>query len=184
MFTSAGVFRVVYSYQQFIQNDACMRIADPHTMNFIPGLNTDDFVLEFDMQSTMTALGVNYGVIDSTVLQEVPFTRSPAQINGNFKTYASFYNPRYPNMNAITCFLNMDTTSEYYEYNKVDVCVLRIGDTFFYPAYNHIGYYDASLDETLYCSCSEEVLSNADFSEQCRQFMMVTGRCVLNTVYV
>jgi hypothetical protein len=159
-----------------------MRIADPRSMNFIPDLNTDDFILEFDMQSVMTAMGVNYGVIDYLVLQEVPFTRDVVQVNGQPRTYASYYNPRYPNMNVITCFTNTNTTSEQYEHDQVDVCVLNIGATMFYPVYNHVGYRGdttPSLNEHLLCTCSEEVLSNDRFSEECRKFMMMTGRCEL-----
>lgn len=90
----AGVYRIRYSYAEFIANDACMQVADPKSLNYVPELGTDDFTLEFDVQSVMTALGVNYGIIDYEVLQEVPFTRGTFEIEGEMIVYAQYYNSR------------------------------------------------------------------------------------------
>ena len=173
---TAGVFRVKYSYAEFMSSESCTNAGDPRNMGFIPGINTDEFVLEFDMQSVMTCIGVNYGIIDYEVLQEVPYTRSTVVLNGQEETYALYYNPRYPNMNAITCFANKNSSSIEFEYDRITVCAYQIGATPFYPVYNHIGY-RGELNETKYCSCSDEVFSNDKISEECNAFLLMTGKC-------
>lgn len=161
-----------------------MQVADPRSLNFVPELGTDDFTLEFDVQSVMTAIGVNYGVIDFEELQEVPYTRDEVEIDGVSQVYAEYYNSRYPNMNTITCFAHKNIFAEDYEWDRIDTCAIEIGITPLYPVLNHIGYTPPAeaaeggpggSAETLYCSCSEEIMSSSDLSEQCESFLLMTG---------
>jgi hypothetical protein len=177
---SAGVYRIHYSYSEYSQNEVCMQAADPRSLNFRPGLGTDTFTLEFDMQSVMTVMGVNYGVIDHEVLEEVPFTRGELLLNGKMQAFANYYNPRYPNMNVITCFANENSTANDFWYDRVSICAVEIGITPLYPVFNHLGYDKPGFNDTLYCDCSEEVLSDRELSYQCNKFLMMTGR--LNAV--
>lgn len=173
----AGVYRITYSYLEFSRSEACMRAADPRSLGFRPGLGTDAFSLEFDMQSVMTVMGVNYGLIDFDVLQEVPFTRGVLQLGGESQAYANYYNPRYPNMNVITCFAKFNSSAEDFGHDRVSICAIEIGITPILPVFNHIGYESEGLNGSLYCHCGEEIMSDVALSSQCNQFMMMTGAC-------
>mmetsp|Transcript_25031 Transcript_25031/g.46762 ORF Transcript_25031/g.46762 Transcript_25031/m.46762 type:complete len:743 (+) Transcript_25031:137-2365(+) len=178
---ASGIYRIHYSYAEYISNEVCMKAADPRNLDFRPGMGTDAFTLEFDMQSVMTVLGVNYGIIDYEVLEEVPFTRGELELSSGVQVFANYYNPRYPNMNVITCFANQNTSSPEFSYDRVSICAVEIGLTPMYPVFNHLGYNQPGLDETLYCDCSEEVLSNRELSYECNKFLMLTGFIFYNT---
>jgi hypothetical protein len=175
------VYRLHYSYAEFSASQACMQVVDPRSLNFLPELASDDFWLEFDVQSVMTVMGVNYGLIDFEVLEEVPFTRGEVLINGTLQKYALYYNPRYPSMNSVTCFTNDNNATA--EYDRVGLCALELGDTPVYPVMNHIGRRSENESEgmgveSVYCDCSEEVISNQALSAQCDAFLLMTGAFV------
>jgi len=126
----------------------------------------------------MTSLSVNFGVLDvgAGKLQEVPFSNGTAMFDGEERIFADFYYPRYPNMNTVRCFLNKGAKSGQQDDDVIDVCFILMGKTYVYPVYNHLGYFpNMSFAKTLFCSCSEEIMSNKDLLQQCDNFLMMTG---------
>lgn len=155
---SVGIYTISYPITRYLLSSSCMNIANPVHFGYV-GIGSD-FTIRIDMQSAITALGINIGVITPQQLEKVPYTES-SFVSGGIDYVANFYYyPRYPGMTPLFC-VTLETTEKL-------VCSLRYGNIYAYPLFNHLG---ASFEEPIYCDCANGIgqLRN------CSQFLLLSG---------
>lgn len=154
---SVGIFTISYPIVQFLASTSCMSIINPYHFGYT-GVGTE-FIIRIDMQSAITAIGVNTGIIKINDLEKVPYTESYFTTNNiNYESNYYFY-PRYPGMTPLQC---VNLTSD-----KI-VCALSYGSVYVYPVFNHFG---GSLDEPMKCDCE----SGTGYLPRCSYFNLLPG---------
>lgn len=87
---------MTYSYAEYISTPGCAATLDPFHVGFAPLYNGDNFVLSYDVRSLVTALAINYRIIDRHSLRPMlGFIYDYVYHNITYIS-AQFYNTRYP----------------------------------------------------------------------------------------
>lgn len=154
---SVGVFTISYPIDKFLASPACMSIVDPYHFGY-PGFGPE-FTFRVDMQSAITAIGVNTGIIQLDDLELVPHTQSSFVSDGVLYISHYYFYPRYPGMTPLQC---VNSTSDQI------LCAISYGSIYAYPIFNHLG---ASFTSPVYCDCE----SGIGRSKRCNYFNLLPG---------
>jgi hypothetical protein len=155
---SVGIYTISYPITRYVSSASCLQIANPLHFGYT-GLGSD-FTIRIDMQSAITALGVNIGLIPMDQLEKVAYTESYFTSDGIDYIANFYYYPRYPGMTPLFC-VTLATTGQL-------VCALEYGSIYAYPLFNHIG---ASLEKPTYCDCENGI----GLLQNCSQFYLLSG---------
>jgi hypothetical protein len=143
---SVGVFTLSYPIDQYLASPVCMNILDPYHTGY-NGVSPE-FVISIDMQSAITAMGVNMNIIPTNKLEKVPYADDWFVANGTYYESSYYFYPRYPGMTPLQC---VNTTAKSADKEDDLVCAISYGSIYAYPIFNHFG---ASYTEPKYCDCS------------------------------
>jgi hypothetical protein len=172
---SVGIFTISYPMTQYLLSSSCMSIANPEHFGYTGLTGSETFSLRIDMQSAITALGINTGMIAVADLEMIPYTESTFVSDGITYTANYYYYPRYPGMTPLYCAnltssnsaSSSSSSTESGSLNRL-VCAILYGNIYAYPLFNHLG---ASFEEPIYCDCENDTGS----SPQCNGFLLLTG---------
>jgi hypothetical protein len=154
---SVGVFTISYPIDKYLASPACMSIVDPYHFGYT-GFGPE-FTIRIDMQSAVTAIGVNTGIVQLSDLELVPNTQSSFISHGIFYFAHYYFYPRYPGMTPLQC---VNSTSDQV------ICAISFGAVYAYPIFNHLG---ASFTSPQYCDCETGIGQ----SKNCNYFNLIPG---------
>jgi hypothetical protein len=154
---SVGVFTISYPIDKYLASPACMSILNPYHFGYT-GFGPE-FTFRLDMQSAITAIGVNTGIIQLDDLELVPHTQSSFVSDGVLYFSNFYFYPRYPGMTPLQC---VNSTSDQI------LCAISFGYVYAYPIFNHLG---ASFTSPMYCDCKTGI----GRSKQCNYFNLIPG---------
>ena len=141
---------------------ACTSIVDPNDFGYDSDMDGDNFYINIDVQTLMTALAINGNQVSLYSFVEVvpgsTFTYNTAI--GDY-TISSFFNTRFPNMDFATCVVDQGS-------DKPPKCAMKFGNTYALPVLNHIG---AKSNVNEFCDCTTSVGN----SEECNIFALIAG---------
>ena len=157
--------------------DTCL--INPTNFGYDSNFDTSGFSLRYNVRSVITAVAVNNDQLPLAALQEVytnlsieggcvldsklTLSGGVCQLTFNDDTYTirTYIDPKYQQMDPIYCLVR--TTSAQTSYTFTTMCLLRIGESYVYPYFNHMGltasvggpsdsiFYDPSQQ----CSCAD-----------------------------
>lgn len=157
---SKSTLYVQYSYQQYIQNQACNSSVLPAYFGYLEGVNSELFQIEIDVRSLATSIAVNLGILNFTDIVEITALRAPYLFNGTNITTSQYYDPKYPGMAPISCLVAANQ----------QLCALHMGGMIYgIPIFNHKGIND-QLPEP--CVCGD---LTPDELFECNKFKFLAG---------
>jgi hypothetical protein len=154
---SVGVFTISYPIEEYLASPTCMNIVNPYHFGYIGHGPT--FTFRIDMQSAITAIGINTGVIAFNELEIVPQTESSFMSHGVLYHSQYYFYPRYPGMTPLQC---VNGTADRM------ICAISYGQVYAYPIFNHLG---ASFISPVYCDCNTPL----GHSKNCNYFNLLPG---------
>jgi hypothetical protein len=93
---------LTYSIPYYMYNYDCTNIGGPPSnLGASPFSSAAFFDLKFDIRSLMTALAVNYGVLNFEYLIEIPALRQ--EVLSLNLTFREMFDPKFPGMSPIQC---------------------------------------------------------------------------------
>jgi hypothetical protein len=168
---SVGVFTISYPIDQYLASPTCMAIVNPYHCGYRG--QGPLFTLLIDMQSAITAIGINTGVIDFNELEIVPDTRSTFSSQGVVYETQYYFYPRYPGMTPLQCVNSTSTTrvgDSSGSDDQIIICAISYGQVYAYPLFNHLG---ASFTQPMYCDCENTMLGVT--SKNCNYMNLIPG---------
>lgn len=126
-------------------------------------LDGDRMLLEMDVRSMITAMAVNIALVDLDLLELIP----GSQYSIDQTTFERYYDPRYPEMNPISCVRN-----------GTAVCVLPIGHTHGLPFFLHKGI---NRNYPTICNCTTLAGALDSPEHDCNLFHFISGVVLFNS---
>lgn len=90
-----------YQYEEFVQSTACMNIMNPLKAGFDPDLNQGVFKLSIHVESIITAIGVNLGLIAHDELEQIPGSEFTYSYKGEDFLLSSYYYSQFPGARCV-----------------------------------------------------------------------------------
>jgi hypothetical protein len=175
-----GRLALDYSYQQYINNPVCMKVTSPTTLGYISIADGDNFLIDLDVQSVLTAMSVNFGVLSMTDLVEIPDTLSRFLYNGMNFSISTFYSPKSPSMQPLTCMENEGfNVSMPLSATNVFLCGSNFGQLYVVPIFNHAGS-NYSVPRPCDCQFADSYGLNSSYAP-CNLFNFISGFVFWNT---
>mmetsp|Transcript_23089 Transcript_23089/g.33818 ORF Transcript_23089/g.33818 Transcript_23089/m.33818 type:complete len:840 (-) Transcript_23089:259-2778(-) len=121
-----------YSYNDFMATENCS-VINPEMFGYSERFHGDDFTVSLDVNTAITAIAVNKGILNATHLEEIQSSR--------YLNFTQRIDNRFPNMTPLMCI------------DHANICLLKIGKLIVAPVYNHFG----SLRINQPCVCSDHM---------------------------
>lgn len=170
---SSHTVKTRFKIDSFRNDSICSSSVDVNRFGYNYLNQPEDFDIEFDMRTLITAAAINYGLLAVRNLALVPDRQFTFTLDGETYVMTWTYDPKYPGMDPIYC-----TAPGAYEF-KHPVCVMTIADMPLYPILLHTG---KDLTYPRPCLCGtltiEELL---DPAHRCHLFDFEAGFIFWNT---
>ncbi len=140
----------------------CLAAGNPIYLGYNKFITGNNFKINLDIFSLVTALAVNLNILTFDALIEVKAFRSNITFtDGSVVLTSRYFNPKFPGMAPIVCVVNI-------------YCFLQVGPaSYAVPFFHHIGN-NTELPEP--CDCNQmSKLNKADPYHQCNRFLFLTG---------
>jgi hypothetical protein len=162
-----SLLKVSYSYSEYMSNPTCRNIVHPDHLGYISQYDGDDFSLTIDVQSLMTAIAVNSGILNTTELELVPFSQSSYVTDNVQYIVGKYYFPRFPGMQPLVCVLEANNPT-----NDAFLCGIQFGSIYTQPFFNHFGrqFYEPDM-----CTCDVYSGIEDDNNYACNWFNFIAG---------
>jgi hypothetical protein len=147
------------------KNDSiCSQMGDLSLLGFDSYAKDDEFQLKIDIRSLVTAIAVNYNILQLKHLSEIKLYREETD---DF-TFSRYYDPIYPGMTPIYCFQTKKGD------NSSVICSLNLQNgTVILPFFHHSGHDD---NHPLSCDCDTLTVDElADPNHDCNMFRFMVG---------
>lgn len=105
---STGLMTLEYNYYEYIHNHLCNTTADPVIFGYLPTVDGETFTLSMDIRSLITGLAINLGILSIDEIVQITAFNSLYEYNGVIYNVSSYYDPKYPNMQPVTCLRNFN----------------------------------------------------------------------------
>lgn len=164
-------------YNAFASNAICMAALSPKTFGYGQTYDKNNFPIQLEVESFITATAVNLGVmsIDDLLLAQylnIYVTLRTATQNVTYQLN-EYFDVRYNTMTPIVCMRNVTAVPASIEI--LTLCVVNIASSVFaLPVFNHYG--NAASKVPAYCDCKNKVGSNIN----CDYFNFLSGYVVYN----
>ncbi len=135
------------------QSDACAIALNRNMFSTSWGNLDTDYNIELDVRSFTTALAVNMGILDLTILGKSHVQSSYITFENQMYEVNEYFDARVHLMEPILCVTDVVWTNARHNATNItmnDLCFTRYGDTIFLPILNHIG---SSLSKPVECTC-------------------------------
>lgn len=168
--SKSGRLSLTYDYSEYMDNPICRGIVNPDLMGYLAPSDKDDFTVQFDVRTMVTAVALNMGLTDTKYLVRIPAFDSNYTFQGVNYNVSSFYDPKYNGMDPVTCIQIAGFNLSY----GFTQCLIMIEDSVYaMPIFNHFGQ---STDLPKPCNCSEVAPENLmDKYFSCNLFAFISG---------
>jgi hypothetical protein len=147
-----GRVRVSWNYHDYISRNICTRAIDPASINadLLNRLNPDKFQLEFQIETLITAISVNTGILNIDQLSAAePYNPATAFLFRDKKyVFVPMFYDRFSLMDKVWCLFPVDQTGNYFIPTEVEqanyplppVCLMKskVGKLYSIPLFSHI----------------------------------------------
>lgn len=164
---NSGIFTAIFQYNEFMNLSTCYSIANPFMLGYLPTVSNGEFYLKYDINSLLTSVAVNIGVLEINSLQLVEGMTTEYEFGGIVYISNSYVDSRYPKMNPILCTL----------YDNLPVCAFQFGYVYAWPIFQHKGNNITFPDP---CNCHNPSQSRGSYA-QCNLFDFIHGFIFWNT---
>mmetsp|Transcript_17910 Transcript_17910/g.33677 ORF Transcript_17910/g.33677 Transcript_17910/m.33677 type:complete len:755 (-) Transcript_17910:313-2577(-) len=164
---AASQYRLTFDAIPYLANEHCMNVLDLQAAGYSEAAGLPEFDIIFDINTVLTCVSVNVGVIQLSVLEVVPHSSGIFTLpDGRRFAYGRYFYPRFPDMDTMYCITDVDT-------GELVNCGLYHVTLNFLPVFNHLGFIDGIPGHSGYCSCEGNM--TAALLQQCNAYSFVTG---------
>jgi len=169
-------FALSFSEVALSNDSLCVDVVSPDTLGFDERYDLYAHA-RFDSRSVAVAAAVNQGVTTLAALVKITDISRVVTVTGVVHEYDEYFDPRFPEMEAVMCTNTKEIDSE-----TLITCLVFVNDVLLvYPLFNHYGALDnttSHLDtEPQPCSCAD----GSGYSFNCNAFNLLTGFLFYNT---
>lgn len=129
---STATVRTTYKIADFLADPYCTGALNPNLFGYNYRLKPEDFTIEFDMRTMVTAAAINYGLLSIASLVMIPGAAVSVSVSGTVVSLSSYYDPKYPGMSPIFC-------SARGSFSPTGICLMFVGDNTVFPFLMHSG---------------------------------------------
>jgi hypothetical protein len=163
------------SYSEITNSPLCSFAITPQLFGYIKEVDADDFRLSLDVRALVTSLAVNVGILQLDDIEVIsnsrmsfPYVRDNQTVQVNVSSY---YDPRYPDMDYITCLMD--------NVGIPNACIAKFGSVIALPIFHHRGTSDIWPD---FCVCEDLNMEELESPRHpCNVFSFISGLLFYNT---
>jgi hypothetical protein len=171
---NSGKLSLIYDYPEYMETPMCRDALDPDLVGYLATSDGNEFSVEFDIRSMITCVAVNLGIMGLDTLIRIPAFDSWVNYSNVIYNVSSYYDPKYSNMDPITCMMIPPNSTEIgpsYGYTQCIVLIeLQVSAI---PMFNHVGQ---SADFPIPCNCTTLTWDQIDDRfDPCNIFFFMSG---------
>jgi hypothetical protein len=176
---NSGKLSLTYDYNQFMAEPLCTNAVNPELVGYVASTDFHDFTVKFDVRSMITCVAVNLGIMGVQSLIRIPAFDTFVNISGVLYNISSYYDPKYDNMDPISCMLVPSNLSYAPPGGYTQCAVLIEQQVYGIPMFNHAGQ---SPYFPIPCNCSTLTYDQIDDKfDACNIFYFISGVLFYNS---